>query len=154
MRRDRETLDLFEPVYPVRRPASGPAALSFDGRLRRAISEALKGCPRSREEIAAEMAVTLERPTLSKAMIDAYSAESRTRHSISVTAFVALIRATGQTWLLDVVAEACGCVVLEGEEARLAERGRLLEARRELDRLLKELDALGPVKVRRQRGGR
>lgn len=151
-RRDNRTPDLFEgaPLYPVRRPSDRTEPFNFDGKLKRAISRALKECDLTREMVAARMAEILDQPTFSKFMLDAYTAESRETHKITVERFVALVKVTGATWLLDVLAEPVGCIVMEGEEARLAERGYIRQQMKELQRRERELDKAPPVHIRRR----
>ncbi len=151
-KRCNNTSDLFETkaVYPVRRPAV-VETMSFDGTLKRAISQALKECPLTREEIAAKMSILLDCPTFSKAMLDAYSSESRTSHTISVIRMKALVKATGAKWLWDVIVEDDGCIVMEGEEARLAELGLLEQQIREMQKRKKDLGKKESVKIKRRR---
>lgn len=154
-RRDESTGDLFAGLYPVRRPPEPDAALAgFDAKLRRAMSRALKEHPESREMVAARMSEILAAPGFSKNMLDKYTAESSDAHSISVARFLALVSVTRATWLLDLLAEQTGCVVMEGEEARLAERGfarQQLEYWRGVDRALAKK---APVKIPRRRRGK
>jgi hypothetical protein len=134
-RRDPHTRDLFETHAPVRVPAEAGAALAgLSNRIARALSRALKECPDSRELIAGRVAELLDRPTFSKAMLDAYTAESRESHRIPADCFAAVAIAARAPWLLGVLAEECDCVVVEGAEARALERGRIREQIEALER--------------------
>lgn len=151
-RLDDRTGDLFGAAggyVPMAAPREAASGLSFDGKLRRAVSRALKECPQSRAEVAAAMAEVLDRPTFSKAMLDAYSAESRESHCISAVALVALIQVSGAKWLLDLLAGEVGCIVLESEEAVLLEQAAVERQIEELQRRKRELRAIKPVRTRR-----
>ncbi len=142
--RDDRTLDLFVDVYPVRRPHDVKAgAFASDYWLRRAMAEAVKECGRSREEIAAEMAVSVH-------MLNRYTAESADQ-AISVMRFLSFVRTTGATWLLDEVAKPFGCYVVEGEEALLAERGLVLQQIDELRARERQLARMKPARILRRR---
>jgi hypothetical protein len=85
---------------------------------------------------------------VSKAALDAYTAESKTAHDISMPRFKAFVRATNANWLWDIVVSDDGLLLLEGDEARLAEISRVRQAQRELAQELKLLQAT-PVTIRR-----
>ena len=76
---------------------------------------------------------------LSAATLYKYTQASDPEHQIKLVDFVAFIRATGQTWLWDVVVEDDGLVVLEGREAKLAQAGFLQQQKARID---EQLDAL------------
>ncbi|MDA0262129.1 MAG: hypothetical protein O3A21_08055 [Proteobacteria bacterium] len=134
-------------LYAIPRPPDPqPGSLDIDARLRHALSKAIKECPHSRYEIAARIS-ELVGSEVSKHMLDAYSAESRETHKFPVQYLPALIAATGATWLLDVIAERCGCVVLEGADAVHAKRGRVRAQIEQLRRLDRELSKISPACV-------
>lgn len=147
---DRQTMDMFAAaeLYPVRLPRQQRSGrgMTFPARLKRSLSDALKECGKSREVVAAEMAEHLDEPTFSKAMLDAYTAESRETHHISVHRLMALIRVTGAVWLLDVLAEEEGAVVMVGEEAQLAQVGLIEQQIGELRAQLAELKRHAPAR--------
>jgi len=151
--RDNATPDLFEDLYPVRRPSNKRAA-DFDTTLRHAVSDALAEAKvklgKTRARVAAEMGEWLGNSRFSEAMLNQYAAESNETHNINVKTLVALMEATDCNWLLDVPAEWRGCVVLEGEEARLAELGRVRRQKAELDKREKALMA-APIRLSRGR---
>lgn len=149
MKRSPSQLDFFrEPVYPVREQT--PINIErFRANLKRAMARALRESPYERSIVAARMAQILGLPSISKATIDAYTAESKTV-DISVPRFKAFVRATGANWLWDEVVKDDGLLLLEGEEAMLAEEARI---RQEIKRLNSELRVMlrKPVEVKRGR---
>ena len=149
MKRSPSQLDFFrEPVYPVREQT--PINIErFRPNLKRAMARALRESPYERSIVAARMAQILGLPSISKATIDAYTAESKTV-DISVPRFKAFVRATGANWLWDEVVKDDGLLLLEGEEAMLAEEARI---RQEIKRLNSELRVMlrKPVEVKRGR---
>ena len=83
--------------------------------LCRAITAALKdaaGAGRSRADIAEAMGQFLG-ATISKAILDAYASQGREDHTISLLRFVALVHATGDRRLLELLAEPMGWTVIE-----------------------------------------
>lgn len=145
-----DQFDLFaEPRFPVRSPASQIDLQRFRSKLKRAMAEAIRQCPYDRPVIAARMAQYLGLPSISKAALDAYTAESNTTHDVSLIRFKAFVRATGAVWLWDMVVSEDGLTMLEGDEARLAEIAAIQQERRELERKLKVLSSV-PVELKRR----
>lgn len=143
-------LDLFlEPLFPVRQAAVSIDIERFRSKLKRAMAKAIRECPHSREVIAARMAQYLCLPNLSKMTIDAYTAESKATHDISLVRFKAFVRATGAVWLWDLVVSEDGLIMLEGDEARLAEIARLQQEQRALAKDLKTLLSV-PINIKRR----
>lgn len=143
--------DLFyEPVYPSRVATDDVDMSGFRSKLKRAMSRALKECPYDRHEVATRMAKALGQDSFSKATLDAYTAESKETHDISLIRFRAFVRATGQLWLWDLVVAEDGLTMLVGDEARLAEAALLRQQAKELNERLKKLEAQ-PVHVQRRR---
>ncbi len=139
----------YEPVYPSRVADQTVDVTGFRSRLKRAMSRALKECPRDRAEIAMRMAVALGQDGFSLATLNAYTAESDQTHDISLVRFKAFVRATGATWLWDLVVSDDGLTMLVGDEARLAEIALALQERAALDERLRELRST-PVRVIRR----
>ena len=119
--RDALTLDLFEVPTPT--PAL-PGNLDLDVPLREALSDALKHCDLDRHAVAAEMSRLTGRE-ISKSMLDAYTAESRSDHNFPFRYAAAFEAVTGSFCLTQLLAKSRGCKVLPGAEALLAELGRL-----------------------------
>lgn len=142
----------FDDYFVVPTPAEvRPGSIAgFDQELRQALSRSLKDQPLSRYEVAAKMSEMLG-DDISKNMLDAYTAESRETHQISVVRLVAMILATRDYDLLAMVAEKVGCRLLVGEEAIAAEVGFIDQEIEELRASRAELKKMTPVNVRRVR---
>lgn len=151
MKNSPAQLDLFhEPVYPVRQPLQKIDIDRYRAQIKRAMARAIRECPYDRPTIAARMAQFLGLPDIRKSTLDAYTAESKSGHDITIVRFTAFVQATGASWLWDEVARVSGVTVLIGEEAQLAEIARIEQERRALTAELKALTAV-PVNIRRQR---
>ena len=126
--RDKLTLDLF--TVPLA-AAPLPGNLDIDMELRSALSDALKHADLDRYQTAAEMSRLTGRD-ISKYMLDAYTAESRSDHNFPFRYAAAFEVATGSFCLTNLLANARGCKVLVGKEALLAELGRIDQMEEEL----------------------
>nr|WP_298095842.1 hypothetical protein [uncultured Shinella sp.] len=150
-KRDPSQLDFFsKQLFPVRAAADRIDIDRFRARLKRDMARAIRECPFDRPTIAARMADYLAVAGVSKATLDAYTAESAAAHDISLVRFKAFVRATGAIWLWDTIVSDDGLLLLEGDEARLAEIARIQQERRALTAELKVLQAT-PVTIRRGR---
>ncbi|PZP65357.1 MAG: hypothetical protein DI604_24585 [Delftia acidovorans] len=150
MKHDPAQLDLWlQPLFPSRSPIQNIDISRFRSKLKRAMARAIRECPHDRPTIAARMAQYLGLPSISKGMIDAYTAESRDTHDISLVRFKAFVFATGAVWLWDVIVSEDGLLLLEGDEARLAEIARLQQEQREIASRVKALIAV-PVSIKRR----
>ncbi|MDL2401286.1 hypothetical protein [Rhizobium mayense] len=151
MKIDPAQLDFFvEQLFPVRLAADKIDIDRFRAKLKREMARAIRECPYDRPTIATRMAYYLGLPAVSKAALDAYTAESKTTHDISITRFKAFVRATGAVWLWDVVVSDDGLLLLEGDEARLAEIAYRQQKIRKEQAELKALLAT-PVSLKRGR---
>ncbi len=148
--KDTQTLDLFEQVYPVRRPPVISHTVDLSGKIKRLVSLILKESPKSREQLAAEMSEAMDCPSFSKAMLDNYSSEANELHQIPLYRFIVLVRVADAAWAWDELLKDEGYTVLFGEEALLAERGRVAQQIEQLKKYQKELNAVAPVKIRRR----
>ncbi len=148
--KDTQTLDLFEQVYPVRRPPVISHTVDLSGKIKRLVSLILKESPKSREQLAAEMAEAMDCPSFSKAMLDNYSSEANELHQIPLYRFIVLVRVAQAAWAWDELLKDDGYTVLFGEEALFAERGRVQQQIEELRKYQKELEKSAPVKIRRR----
>ncbi len=148
--------DLFaaQTMFPVRAPNDLPRALDFNRRVANAMSEAIRKCGKSRETIAVEMTQILgyEDTTVTVAQLNAYTSAARETHTISLVRWIAFVRATGVSWLWDVVLGDEGLTILEGAEARFAQAALLRKQGEELLRAADEALAAAPSTVRVPRG--
>jgi len=134
--------DLFEaPVFEARSPASMNAE-RLRSLVARAMAQAIRESGLDRRTIAERMAAELGIERFSKATLDAYTAESKATHDISVVRFAAFVRAVKAPWLWDVIVANDGLTILQGDEARLAEIARLQQEQRRLSAELKKLRAV------------
>lgn len=151
MKRDPKQMDFFsQAVFPTRSASERLDIDRFRSTLKREMARAIRECKYDRETIAARMALYLGLEKVTKAALDAYTAESKTTHDISMPRFKAFVRATGAPWLWDIVVADDGLLLLEGDEARLAEIARLRQEQKMLAQELKVLQAT-PVHIRRGR---
>jgi len=149
--KDTQTPDLFEQVFPIRKPVAKIDSVTLSGRISRLVSLILKENRQSREQIAAAMSEMLDCPNFSKAMLDNYSSESNVGHKITLERFIVLIRVTDAFWAWDELLKEDGYTVLFEKEALLAERARVDQEIEELKQYRKELKSLGPVQIRRRK---
>lgn len=150
MKRDPSQFDLFfEPLFPVRVAVARIDIDRYRSKMKRAMARAIRECPYDRPTIAARMAQYLGLPSISKAMLDAYTAESKEGHDITLPRFAAFVHATGAMWLWDEAVSEQGATLLIGDEARLAEIARLQQ---EQETIRVELRALKSRPVTIQRG--
>ena len=133
--RDQHTCDLF--TVP-QAPATAPGSLDYAAELRGVLSVALKKTPKTRYEVAARMS-ELTGQDITKATLDAWTAESKTMWRFPFEYAAAFEEATGTTCLQQLLARKRGCKVLVGEEALLAELGRVSQMREQLAREAKAL---------------
>lgn len=146
-----DQFDLFEePLFPVRAANAAIDLPRFRSKLKRAMADAIRQCPHSREVIALRMAQYLKAPTFTKSMLDAYTAESKDGHEINLSRFKAFVKATGAVWLWDVVVAEDGLTMLQGDEARLAEIAALQQDRKQIEAQLRALRRV-PVDLTRRR---
>ncbi|SIQ24661.1 hypothetical protein SAMN05880590_102777 [Rhizobium sp. RU35A] len=148
---DPGQLDFFrQPTFPSRTAAHSIDIERFRARLKRAMARAIRECPHDRETIAERMALYLGLPSISRGMLDAYTAESKTGHDITLVRFAAFVHATGAIWLWDEAMADQGATLLIGDEARLAEIALLQQEQERIKALLRDLKAR-PVKLSRGR---
>lgn len=121
---------------------------TLSARFSRAIAVALRDCGRPRTEVARAMSDFLgER--VSPAMIDAYASVSRDLHRISLPRFAALVHATRDRRLVQMLADAMGWAVVEKRHlpliAAAALREREDELRREREALMRQAKREGAL---------
>lgn len=109
-------------------PVTDTGGLDISQPVREVLSEVLaKASARGidRHEVAAAISRLTDRD-MSKHMLDRYSAITTEDWRFPLEALPALTKATGDFRLLELIADRCGCRVLRGEEAILAEIGALM----------------------------
>lgn len=140
-RRDSLTLDLFDAPAP---PRTNDGALNHSLELRALLSRLLKNTPLDRFEVAARMSALLG-VEVTKFQLDSWTAESRDGWRFPLEYAVAFEVALNTHELTRWYAERRGCRVLVGQEALLAELGRLdkleTEIKAERDRINAELQS-------------
>lgn len=141
-----------------RRPAFDPRQVAFDftppeARLSEgglsaldrvvasAVSAILRDDPRTRYEVAGLMSELLA-DDVAKTTLDAYSAEAKENHNISLTRFFALVVVSQRYDVLGQLLRGIGADLLVGEEVHLAEIGHLKAQKRDIDARLKRLSAV------------
>lgn len=154
-RHDRHTGDLFDVanLFPVEAPRSLPRALDLKAQIARAMGEAIRESGHRAPIVAALMTEILGEDEVTPAQLYAYTAESRTSHNISLVRFIAFVRATGATWLWDMLLAPEGLTVLQGEEAFHAQASLAEKRGRQLLDEAKRLREAAPIQVRVRRRG-
>ena len=110
-------LSLLDLLKDLRPKNNGFASFNIDLQLREAISEAIKGCPHSRFQIAAKMSELLG-VEISKSMIDSWTAESREGINRFPACYLpAFCHVVESIEPLRVLADLVGSVVVQGEDA-------------------------------------
>jgi len=134
---DKRTLNLldWEPTEPVVRrfEEDRVRTATLRARIARAVSETLKECDASREEIVAAMSAWLGED-VSKNMLDAYASEAREDHTIPYLRLLALIQATGDVRLLQIGAETFGHTVIDDQYLPWVDVGRLADTKEQVDK--------------------
>lgn len=126
--RDNSTLDLFEiPLAPE--PTGG--SLDYAAELCAVLGDALKKTPLSRYQVAARMS-ELTGQEISKAMLDAWTAESKTPWRFPFEYAAAFESACDTTCLQELLGRKRGSRILVGEDALMAELGRVTKLRDDL----------------------
>jgi hypothetical protein len=137
----------FEPAHH----AVGDGALDgLERFVASAVSQVLKEDPRSRFEIAGGMSALLN-DDVSKPMLDAYSAEAKDTHNVSLARFLALISETQRYDVLDQLCQKIGCHVVVGQEMLTVELGHIES---QMQRLQERKQLLRRVAPEITRGGR
>lgn len=151
--RDQHTLDMFShaKLFPVETPRDLGGAIDFNARIAAAMARAIEEARDhglDRWDIAREMSRQLG-SEVTKGMVDAYTSVARADHTISLVRFVVFARATGCLWLWNEVVADEGLIILQGEEALLAQAAH---ARKQADHYAAEarrLSNLAPLNVGR-----
>jgi hypothetical protein len=133
--RDPRTLDLFEDWQPPevvhRFDDKRVRAANLREKMAMGVAETLKGAEIDRDAIAKAMADWLGED-VSKNLLDAYASQAREDHVISLPRMIALIHATGDVRILQMIAEMFGYSVVEDRHLAWIDYGRLSERRDEV----------------------
>jgi len=151
-RRSPDQLDLlcWEPSKPVLAfdPVSVRGA-SIAVSIAKGVSQALRGCGRTRDDVARLMGEYLDE-VVSEHMLNAYASEARSEHIINLVRFVALIHVTRDRRLLELIAAQFDWAVIERRYLPAIEYAERLEdiaeRNREADMLRRALKKTGVLK--------
>jgi hypothetical protein len=135
-------LSLFDLLSQERgqRAAERAGRLNISARIDAAIRAAIRNAPKSRESIADEM-TELSGETVTTSMINNWTAESHP-HELPGRLYATFCTATGDHELLRIQAEAAGLYTLKSPDALRADVMKDIEQKRELDRRIKQKEAL------------
>ena len=148
-------LTLFDVIARehARQEACHPeGSLDVNIRFRAAISEAIKGCPLSRPQIAARMS-ELTGVEITTSMLNSWTAESKDQHRFPAIFLPAFYEVTKATWPYRMLANPVGLYIMESPEALLSEEAAIDEQIKRLQREKRERRLLRKV-MERQRGGK
>jgi hypothetical protein len=137
------TPDLFD---VPRAPDLTEGSLNYAAELCAVLSGVLKRCSKSRYEIAARMG-ELVGHDISKFQLDSWTAESRETHRFPFEYAAAFEAACDSTALQELLGRKRGSRILVGEDALVAELGRIEKAKVDLAQRERAL------KARMRRGG-
>lgn len=137
----RDQLDLltdWQPSQPVKAFAPDTVrGASLAVTISKGVGQALKGCGRSREDVARMMTEYLDEK-VSVDMLNAYASEAKSEHVVNIVKFIGLLHATGDRRLLELIAAMFDWAVIERRYLPAIAMAEALEARSKLDR---EIDA-------------
>ena len=132
---DDRTPDFFSPPCV---PPLAEGSLNYSIELRRALSAALKATPVSRYEIAGRMSALLGED-VTKAQLDAWTAESKEAWRFPFEYAAAFEAACETTSLQEILARKRGCRLLVGADTLFAELALIQHRRAELAELEKKI---------------
>lgn len=127
-----DLLDWTPPPATVRFDDAAVRAATIHARISRAIGVALKDAGADRAEIARRMAAFLGE-AVPVNMLNAYASQAREDHVISVPRYLALMAATGDRRLLQLLAEDMGWAVVEKRHLPMIELAEVQEKLAELE---------------------
>ena len=118
---DNKQLNLFDYIKQLQEQKEiTEGALNVRDPLRRVLSQALKDCPLSRYQVAGEMS-HLTGVTITRWMLDAWTAESKNNHRIPAEYVPAFCEATKSRLPISIINEAAGIFALPGPDALRSE---------------------------------
>lgn len=110
------------------------------------VLSAARVAEQDRFEIASQISRVTNR-SMTKDMLDQYCANSADGKRFPLEALPALTLITGDYRLLEFIAESCGCRILRGEEAMVAELGALAMQEKAIKDRLKHINSYLPASV-------
>ena len=119
-----------EIVLPMQ-PKLSAGCLATDQEIRIIAAQVMKQSDLDRFRIAGRISELLGRQ-VTKAQLDSYVAPTKRGNRLSFEMAIALSVACGNHALLDFFATKAGAIVLIGEDARMAELGRIKKLRQDL----------------------
>lgn len=123
-----------------------PGCFDISKSIRAIITDSLKHTSLSRHQVAARMSELLGRE-ITKAQLDAFSAESKENHRFPLEYLPAFVEATGDRSLIRFIAEKCMGYYIENADALHLELGRIHEQEKVLkDRKRAISSVLGGLK--------
>jgi len=131
-RYDRNTLDLFQDAKPeteavvVRYAPEDTRAFNLEGRMARAIKNALSNCALSRKDVAEEMSAHLNE-TVTVAQLEAWASQGKGSHRIPATRLAALAHVTNDPRPLNTLLEDLGLIVVDARYEALLIREKTRE---------------------------
>lgn len=138
MAQSNRQLDLLRdwepPAATIAFPADHVRAATVAHLICRAVSTALRDADQTRADIAKRMSEFLGGEPLTVNMLNAYASPAREDHPISMARFIALLHATKDRRLLELLAEPMGWAVIERKFLPMIELAAVTERQRELGR--------------------
>ena len=128
-----DLIDWAPPEAVVRFDDKQVRAATLASRICLAVSASLKDTGKSRAEIAQAMSDFLGE-SVTKNMLDAYASQAREDHAIPLARFVALLAATQDRRLLELIAEMMGWAVIDRRYLPLIKLAALQDRQADLAR--------------------
>jgi len=126
--------DLIKKVSETEKSlVSKSGSFNIDIRLRHILSEALKDCHFSREQVAARMS-ELTGVEITKSQLDSWTAESKEQHRFPFVYAPAFCEVTGNVDVFREAVEMVGCYLLKGQDALYTELGRIEQMKKDIDK--------------------
>jgi hypothetical protein len=137
----QDELRLFGPP-PA--PPTLAGSFNYSHELRQALAQVLKDSPASRAEVAVQMTEMVfghdGEGEITVAQLNSWTACSKGEWRFPLEYLPAFIQATGGVWLVDWLAQRCGCRALRGEQAVLVEMSAKKVLRQKAEAEMKRLD--------------
>lgn len=154
-RGDHQTMELLEwqpPEVVKRYEEQAVRASSLRSRIAHAVSQSLKDCELTRDDVAYRMSEWLGED-VSKNMLDAYASEAREEKSIPFLRILALAHVTGDMRLLQLGAELFDHSVVDNRYLRWIEVGKRAMRKKEIAQIAEHEDREFEVALKAARRG-